>query len=236
VILNLVSGPRNISTALMYAFAQRTDTTVFDEPFYAVYLAKSEAPHPGADEVLQALSQDESLVKTQITRSNEKPVVFVKNMAHHMEVLNGPWITNAVNIFLIRDPKQIIASYSAVIDHPVMRDIGIEYQYKLFSELRGNGVTPIVLDSQFLLEDPPTVLSKICVLCGLDFEQRMLHWPAGPKDYDGVWAKHWYSNVHKSTGFEKQPTSSRPLPEHLQPLYARARGFYRKLLPFSVKA
>ena len=236
MILNLVSGPRNISTALMYAFAQRTDTTVLDEPFYAVYLAKSKAPHPGADDVLKALSHDESVVKTQLTRLTEKPVVFVKNMAHHMEVLNDPWITDAVNIFLIRDPRQIIASYSAVIEHPVMRDIGIEYQYKLFSELREKGITPIVLDSQFLLEDPPTVLSKICKLCGLDFEQRMVHWPSGPKDYDGVWARYWYKNVHKSTGFEKQPTSSRPLPRHLQALYARARGFYRKLLPFSVKA
>jgi hypothetical protein len=220
----------------MYAFAQRTDTTVFDEPFYAVYLAKSKAPHPGADEVLQALSHDELTVKAQLTRSTEKPVVFVKNMAHHMEVLSDPWIADAVNIFLIRDPGQIIASYSAVIEHPVMRDIGIEYQYKLFSELRGKGITPIVLDSQFLLEDPVTVLSKICAQCGLDFEQRMVHWPSGPKDYDGVWAKYWYKNVHKSTGFEKQPTSSRPLPRHLQALYARARGFYRKLLPFSVKA
>src|SRR5688500_3398304 len=120
----------------MYAFAQRTDTTVLDEPFYAVYLAKSKSPHPGSDDVLKALPHDESIVKTHITHASEKPVVFVKNMAHHMEVLNDPWITDAVNIFLIRDPKQIIASYAAVIDHPVMRDIGIEYQYNLFSELR----------------------------------------------------------------------------------------------------
>jgi hypothetical protein len=236
MILNLISGPRNISTALMYSFAQRSDTTVLDEPFYAVYLAKSKALHPGADEVLNALPHDEFEVKNQITRCAHNPVVFIKNMAHHMEVLNDPWIDDAVNIFLIRDPEQIIASYAAVIDQPVMRDIGIEYQYKLFSELTDKGLTPIVLDSQFLLEEPQTVLAKICAMCGLDFEQRMVHWPSGPKPYDGVWAKHWYTNVQRSTGFEKQPTSSRPLPGHLESLCSMARAFYRKLLPFSVKA
>jgi hypothetical protein len=236
MILNLISGPRNISTALMYSFAQRSDTTVLDEPFYAVYLSKSKALHPGADDVLSAMAQDESAVKNQMNRGASKPVMFIKNMAHHMEVLNDPWIKGAVNIFLIRDPEQIIASYAAVIDQPVMRDIGIEYQYKLFSELTGKGLSPIVLDSQFLLEDPGMVLAKICTLCGLDFEQRMVHWPPGPKPYDGVWAKHWYANVHRSTGFEKQPTSRRPLPGHLKSLCSTARAFYRKLLPFSVKA
>ena len=55
----LWSGPRNISTALMYSFAQRSDTKVFDEPLYAYYLANSKAKeyHPGADEVMQSQNQ-----------------------------------------------------------------------------------------------------------------------------------------------------------------------------------
>ena len=32
------SGPRNISTAMMYSFAAREDCDVVDEPFYAAYL------------------------------------------------------------------------------------------------------------------------------------------------------------------------------------------------------
>ncbi|CAN5550553.1 hypothetical protein BH24ACT18_BH24ACT18_19250 [soil metagenome] len=32
--LSVWSGPRNVSTALMYAFRQRPDTLVVDEPLY----------------------------------------------------------------------------------------------------------------------------------------------------------------------------------------------------------
>jgi hypothetical protein len=236
VIINLISGPRNVSTALMYSFAQRGDTQVVDEPFYAVYLSKTGVAHPGADDVLRALPHQEEAVRAQITSHWEKPVLFVKNMAHHMEVLVEPFIDGAQNILLIRDPRHILASYAAVISHPVMRDIGIAYQHTLYTKLQQQGMDPIVIDASILLEDPAAVLAKVCAQCGLAFEQRMLHWPAGPKPYDGVWAQYWYGNVHRSTGFQQKTTLSHPLPPRLEALYAEARTFYEKLLPFSVKA
>jgi hypothetical protein len=236
VILNLVSGPRNISTALMYSFAQRTDTVVLDEPFYAVYLSKSGAMHPGRQTILQALPTEEVRVRKQIASAHQTGVLFIKNMAHHMEVLADPLLEGATHLFLIRDPIQILASYAEVITQPVMRDIGIEFQSQLFSALQKKGIDPLVVDAGFLLRNPVTVLTKLCERCSLPFEQRMVHWPAGPKPYDGVWSDYWYANVHRSTGFKMQPTSSRPLPAHLHELYLRAKPFYEKLLPFSVKA
>jgi hypothetical protein len=157
-------------------------------------------------------------------------------MAHHMEVMDEPFLKNAINIFLIRNPRQIIASYAQVIQSPIMRDIGIEYQYHLFKELEGRGEQGIVVDSGLLLENPEAVLSQLCKRCAMGFQDAMLTWKAGPKSYDGVWANHWYTNVHSTTGFEKQNTSSRPLPEHLNLLYQQAKGYYEKLLPFSLKA
>jgi hypothetical protein len=236
VILNLISGPRNVSTALMYSFAQRSDTQVLDEPFYAVYLLKSNARHPGAQQVLEALPRDEGSVRSHIASLSDKPVLFVKNMAHHMEVLDDPFVPGAENIFLTRDPRQILSSYAAVISHPCMRDLGIQYQYELFCRLREKGINPIVLDSEYLLHDPTNVLAKLCQRCGLKFEQRMAHWPAGPKEYDGVWAPYWYTNVHRSTGFSRQAERSAPLPEHLNALCDEAQSFYEKLRPFSLKA
>ena len=235
-VINLISGPRNISTALMYSFAQRPDTTVMDEPFYAVYLSKSDADHPGKADVLKAQSSDENTVRSYIENFSDTSVLFVKNMAHHMEVFSSPWIPGAVNVFLIRDPKQIIASYAEVINTPVMRDIGIEYQHSLFEELISHQQPFVVIDSGLLLEDPAKVLEKLCDRCGIAFNDRMLNWEAGPKSYDGVWAPHWYNNVHRSTGFQKQTTSTRPLPEHLESLYVQANRYYQKLLPFSLKA
>lgn len=230
--IHLISGPRNISTALMYSFAQRNDTTVLDEPFYACYLSRTKVAHPGKPAVMQAQSSDEEVVKKEIFKMAGSPNVFIKNMAHHIEVINDDFLTKCVNIFLIRDPKQLIASYAQVIDQPVMRDIGIEYEQTLFKKLENQN--PLVIDSGLLLQNPESVLKKVCSTIGISFQPAMLHWPAGPKPYDGVWAPYWYTNVHRSTGFEKQATSERPLPGHLRPLYQKAAGYYDQLVKHAV--
>jgi hypothetical protein len=233
IYLNLISGPRNISTALMYSFAQRSDTKVVDEPFYACYLSKTLANHPGKSDVLIAQSSDEQIVKAELFREHEKPVLFIKNMAHHIEVITDDFTSDCVNIFLIRDPKQLIASYAQVIDKPTMRDIGVQHEYELFEKIDHR--KPIVIDSGLLLQNPESVLRQACEKAGIEFERPMLQWKAGPKTYDGIWAPHWYANVHRTTGFEKQSTSDRPLPAHLEPLYERASVYYQRLLQHALK-
>lgn len=218
----------------MYSFAQRSDTLVIDEPFYALYFSKTGVQHPGKEEVLKAQSLNEEKVKAEIFVQHEKPVYFIKNMAHHIEVMsNLDFLSDCINIFLIRNPKQIIASYAQVIEKPVMRDIGIEYEWKLFSEL--NDPKSIVLDSGLLLENPESVLRQVCDRAGITFEKQMLTWQPGKKSYDGVWAPHWYANVHKSSGFEKQPTSERTLPDELKPLAEQADVYYKKLLQHAIR-
>jgi hypothetical protein len=233
--IHLISGPRNISTALMYSFAQRPDTAVVDEPFYAMYLAKTNLDHPGKSEVLASQSSFEDEVVNELMSFHEKPVLFIKNMAHHIAYTNEKYLSQCVNVFLIRNPRQIISSYAQVIEKPTLADIGIAYQYSLFEKLRASGNEPIVVDSELLLQDPVDVLRKICDKAGLQFYEEMLRWEPGPKPYDGVWATHWYANVHKSSGFEKQPTSDRVLPDSLQNIYTQALVYYEKLLPFSIK-
>jgi hypothetical protein len=232
--INLISSPRNISTALMYSFAQRPDTEVLDEPFYAHYLLTSNAAHPAKEEVIRSQPARAEDVWQQIY-GLKSHVVFIKNMSHHIEVMDESFLENVENIFFIRNPQQVIASYAQVIEKPIMRDIGMEYQYQLFQRLVDRGLDPIVLDSGLLLQNPESTLTKLCERVGIPFYQAMLHWPVGPKPYDGVWAPYWYANVHRSTGFEKQATSSRALPPELDDLYRQATFFYEKLLPFSLK-
>jgi hypothetical protein len=152
--INLVSGPRNISTALMYSFAQRADTVVLDEPYYAFYLHNSGVDHPGKDEVLksQPISEEEVSKKIFATGTNE--ILFIKNMAHHLELMDQSFVERVTNVFLIRDPRLILASYSQVIEAPTLRDIGIEYQYNLFNRLKKLGQQPVVMDSGVILKDP----------------------------------------------------------------------------------
>jgi len=233
--INLIAGPRNISTALMYSFAQRDDTIVMDEPFYAFYLNATGIRHPGKDEILASQSTDAQHVTQSLLENRTMPVVFVKNMAHHMELLEQSFPEKVTNVFLIRNPAQILASYAQVIEDISLRDIGIEYQFNLFHRLRAHGKDPIVLDSGHVLDNPQSVLHQVCERIGIPYHSAMLHWPAGPKPYDGIWAKYWYANVHQSTGFARQPTSDRPLPQHLHRLNEMAQYYYQAIAPFSVR-
>lgn len=236
VRINLISSPRNISTALMYSFAQRPDTLVLDEPYYANYLWRSGADHPGKEQVMQQQPIDEASVTAKIFGQWVNPVLFIKNMAHHMALLEQPRLTELTNIIFIRDPRQIISSYVEVISAPTLYDIGLAQIYSFFESLQRAGHPPVVLDSGELLKAPETVLRALCSKLDINFSPSMLQWQPGPKPYDGCWAPYWYTSVHQSTGFTPQTTSQRDLPSRLLPLYEQARPYYEKLVPFAIKA
>ncbi len=218
----------------MYSFAQRPDTKVLDEPFYAVYLATTNADHPGRDEILKSMPAEEQTVLENIYSQKDQPVLFLKNMAHHIEVTNQDYINDTVNLFLIRDPADIIASYARVIEKPTMRDIAIEFQYNLFSTLWRRGLRPLVIDTALLLEDPESVLRHMCTHLDIPFYPEMLTWKTGPKPYDGIWAPHWYANVHKSTGFLRRDPGPSTVPDDLTELYEQARDYYNKFRPYVI--
>jgi hypothetical protein len=234
--INLISSPRNVSTAMMYSFAQRTDTQVVDEPFYGYYLKVRPADHPGRDEVIASMETNPVKIVDRLLAFADKPVLFIKNMAHHLIHIEERFFTEVTNLFLIRNPRQLIGSFAQVIAKPRMTDIGVAKQYELYTRVLKSGRNPVVLDSGELLKDPEHVMTELCSRLGLPFERSMLSWTPGPRPEDGIWAKHWYHNVHKSSGFEPQPTSSRPLDENLIPLYERALPYYLEMFEKSLKA
>jgi len=197
----LWSCPRNVSTALMYAFAQREDTLVFDEPLYAHYLKVSGAIHPGREKVLQALENDGDKVVNEIILQKSEKILFHKLMTHFLIGIDTFFLSEVINIIFIRNPEEIISSYSKIIPNPSMYDIGIKQQYKLFFQLKRSGIIPIVLDSKYLLKNPELMLIKLCKSLDVSFDKKMLKWKKGPIKEDGVWAKYWYKNIHNSTGF-----------------------------------
>lgn len=237
-IINLISGPRNISTALMYAFAQRKDTKVRDEPFYGNYLMRfPEVDHPGREEILAFMKTDLAEIIAELEELSQKyPLVFVKNMSHHHIGIDVSFIHNYLNVFLIRNPKQLIASFAQVMPQPTMQDIGMQRQAELFAYLQANNAKiPLVIDAGEVLKNPEKVLRALCEGLGIDFDPNMLHWKPG-QVYDEVpWAKYWYHNVLSSSGFEPQNTSERPLPEHCLPLYEAAQPIYEMFYEYAIK-
>lgn len=229
--INLWATPRNVSTALMYSFAQRPDTRVVDEPLYGHYLKDGGFDHPGREEILASMETDgEKVIQNLILGPCEQPVLFLKQMTHHLVGLSRDFLSKTHNVLLIRDPKELILSYSKVIEKPVMENIGLQRQYDFYHYLCQHHVPPPVLDATQLLMSPEKTLSNLCGLLGIPFHPSMLQWNAGARPEDGIWAKYWYDNVHRSTGFEPYRERHEPLPGHLMPLYEEARGLYEFLL------
>jgi hypothetical protein len=185
----------------MYAFAQREDTQVFDEPLYAHYLKVSGAQHPAREQVLQALENDGDKVVEEVILQKSKKLLFHKLMTHFLIGIDTEFLSEVINVIFIRNPEEIITSYAKVIPYPKMNDIGVRQQYELYLSLEERGVTPIVLDSKYLLQNPELILNKLCDILEIPFDRKMLKWVKGARKEDGVWASYWYKNIHNSTGF-----------------------------------
>jgi hypothetical protein len=235
--LSVWSGPRNVSTALMYSFRQRPDTVVVDEPLYGHYLRTTGADHPGVHEVLEAMEGDGGrVVRDVLLGPCERPVHFFKNMAHHLVGLDRGFLSRITNLLLIRDPREMLPSLAEVLREPTLRDTGLDRQVEILNVVLGRGEKPVVLEARELLLDPAGVLRKTCERLDVPFEGEMLHWPAGPKPEDGVWAKHWYRSVHASTGFAPYRPKRTRFPRRLEPLLGECLPLYERLRGYAITA
>lgn len=217
------SGPRNLSTAMMYAFAAR-GFAVRDEPFYSAYLAATGADHPMRDAVLASQPTDPSQVAADLANDQNSPCYY-KLMAHHM--VDGfplDWADICVNVHLIRHPARVIASYEKKHAAQSLEDIGFPQQLALFERLGG-----VVIDSYAIRQNPAVALGKLCQAIQIPFENSMLNWSPGSKPFDGVWAPYWYHAVHRSTGFAGPEGPLPDLSGDAQALCDAALPFYRAM-------
>lgn len=202
--LAMWSGPRNLSTALMYAFAARGDCAVWDEPFYACYLEATGIDHPLRAETLAAWDRDAQRVAAACARGVPGPAIhYQKHMCQHMVAgIPRGWMAQVTNVFLIRHPARVMASFAAGYGAAGLADLGFLQQRELFeAEADRLGRAPLVVDSADIRRDPAGTLGALCTALGIGFGPAMLRWEAGPRPFDGPWAPHWYGAVHRSTGF-----------------------------------
>ena len=193
------SGPRNISTAMMRAWENRPDTVVVDEPFYAAYLARTGIDHPGRDAVVASQPTDPAVVVRGLRAPVDADVHYAKQMTHHLaDDADLAWVADFRNVLLVRDPAEVVASYVRSRETCEPADIGLLQQVRLLDAMPE---TPPVVDAGDFLRAPETYLRWLCRWLGIAFTDRMLHWPAGPRESDGVWAPYWYDAVLRSTGF-----------------------------------
>ena len=232
------SGPRNISTAMMYAFGNRPDCVAWDEPFYAFSLVNHGNDHPMRNEIIAANETDWDALVAKCQAPAIRPVFYQKHMTHHMlPGFDRGWIHGLTNAFLIRSPERVLASYTRKWADVTLRDIGFTEQAEIFDAVAQKlGAAPPVIDAEDVLGNPRGILATLCNACGISFDEAMLEWPKGPKPYDGVWAPHWYNSVRESTGFSKPPQRAEELPSQLKKIADEAQIPYFRLKAHSLKA
>jgi hypothetical protein len=228
------SGPRNLSTALMYSFAARPDCAATDEPFYAAYLHATGIDHPMRDAVIASQPTDPAKVAAVSTGPNPegKPLWYQKHMTMHMiPGFDRGFLNQLTNVLLIRHPARVVASYARKRENPTLADIGYVQQARLFDEIADRtGNAPPVIAAESIRQDPRSALTRLCAALQIPFLDAMLHWPAGPKPQDGVWAPHWYNAVHQSSGFDAPEGPLPDLPPPAQRLADEALPHYERLL------
>ena len=227
------SGPRNISTAMMRAWENRADCTVWDEPLYGYYLNATGVSHPGAAEVISAQGIDAAAIIERCIgeTQSDKPIFYQKHMTLHLlPELDRSWLSSLLNCFLIREPEAVIASYAAVRSEATLDDIGFIQQAELFDQVSEmSGETPVVIDSREFLLNPEPMLRLICNRLEINFDPAMLNWPKGARDSDGVWGQYWYATVWQSTGFDTYRERRYELSDKDQLIAEQARPYYDRL-------
>jgi hypothetical protein len=230
------SGPRNLSTAMMRAFSSRPDCSVSDEPFYAAYLAATGITHPMNAEVLASQPQDPHQVAADLLGPvpSGKSVWYQKHMAHHMiEGFPLDWMDHVTNVFLLRSPERVLASYAQKREEVALRDIGFAEQAMLFDRVaERTGKAPVVVDSEDVRRDPRGTLAALCRAIDLDFTDAMLSWPKGQHADDGVLAPHWYGAIFDTTGFAPPDDRIVQLPDRLRVIADEARPYYERMAGF----
>lgn len=227
------SGPRNLSTAMMRSFENRTDTVVLDEPFYAHFLKETNLDHPGREEIILKQDNNWDRIVKRITGPipGSKKIWYQKHMAqHNLEGCDLNWIKSFHNCILIRDPKYVIPSYNKEYSLSDEKLLGYCQQLNLIRILEDEeGITPPIFDATDILEKPEQALKKICISVGIRFSQKMLKWPKGKRKSDGIWAKYWYRNVENSSGFQPFQKKNIVIDKKLIPLYDKCLADYNSM-------
>ena len=239
-IIAMWSGPRNLSTALMYSFENRGDTKIEDEPFYGYFLSNNQIMHPARNQIIESMETNKhKLINylSDIENLRKKKIWYQKQMTHHININDDiSWVKNITNCFLIRDPIDVIISYKKIYNEVSMSLIGLKQQNKIFDYILNNvNDKPLVIDAYDLRNKPENILKQVCQKLNINFTKKMLQWPVGPKKNEGIWGKYWYQNVWNTTSFKvKKKSEYKNINSDIKNLYEQAKIFYDKLYHYKI--
>lgn len=194
--------PRSRSTAFFRMMAERGDFTVVHEPFS--YLAEFGCTDVAGERVTSAAGLIGALGSLA-----RRGGVFAKETTgrRYPEVLADRQFLGegARHTFLIRHPRETIASRHALDPGAGLEKFGFESQHEIFTEVCRLGCqAPVVVDSGDLVTRPAAIIRAYCARVGIDFRPGALTWaPADRPEWQP--SRRWHADVAASTGFARGP-------------------------------
>ena len=240
----LWATPRSTSTAFEWMMRMRGDLACFHEPFGEAWYQGDDAraPRLHADSPRKPGLSFASVLQRLQTAARQRSV-FAKDMPQFTDHLwEDAFLDRFQHSFLIRNPARVLASLqrswvrSNNLEGFTRNEIGFDEQRALFDRLIDQYErTPVVIDSDDMLADPPLMVEKYCTAIGLPFIAEALHWEPGSRSevlwYDGD-DSIWHESLKNSDGLKAQPRKPidiADLPARLQDLYHDFLPHYRHL-------
>ena len=246
----LWSHPRSMSTSVERYFRERGDCQCHHEPFmYYYYLEKKGKLYPGFDPEANRPSDLDAIaemVTTQLASADDHKHIFFKDMSYyiidhliHLEEM----MSNLISIFLIRDPRLSLSSYSKLDPNFTLEEGGLEAQWRHYHFLKEQGLNPIVIDADTIMADPAETMRLICGEANIPFIKDALTWQADETPSDWQQVKSWHAGSIQSTGFappqmidpnEIFDNAARKMPI-LHDYLAHHQPYYQRLKMYEIK-
>lgn len=237
-ILALWTTFRTRSTAFECMMRERGDFLVFHEPyglsFYNSEERRNTNRYPDAE--IKAESNYQA-TRERLREKAKQHKVFIKDMPYYISHLIEPeFVAELDNTFLIRDPAKMLPSLHYLWPDFTLEETGYEPLYRYFM-MAGDisGKTPILIDSDDLLEQPDATIKAYCDAVGIPFIPEALSWEAKSRPEINHWQDGlWHSSVKTSKGLRerKQKENNYETMEdndRLKQAYKYCLPYYQKL-------
>jgi len=222
-ILALWSAPRCRSTAFMRMMGERGDFLVLHEPF-------SHVADFGAAEVGdRRVGSETELIAALRDLSAHRPVFFKDTTDFHYPGLlaDRGFLAEVRHTFIIRHPREAIASHSALNPEVSRDEIGFARLAEIFDAVTATGGKPVVVDSDDLVENPEETVRRYCAEVGIPFRPEALSWRSGMRR-EWVRTSRWHESTSRTSGFARVTATYERTPDN-DPVLA---GYLRYHLPF----
>jgi hypothetical protein len=198
-LLALWSAPRSRSTAFERMMMQRGDFTVLHEPF-------SHVADFGTAEVAGTTVTDERDL-IEVLRGLTGRVFFKDTTDFHYPHLlaDTAFLRRAVHTFIIREPKEVIASHVALNQQVTRDEIGISRLHEIHrAVVAATGSQPVVVDADDLVDRPEDTVRAYCDRVGMPYLPGALRWEQGTP---AQWRRteRWHRGASASCGFTRRP-------------------------------